>query len=79
MSNLIRFPTTIRHPPDNGDEWRLIRENLFLAAKLKSRERMIRYFAEGICEYANRSSDSYLAQEAQTFLRALEIDHDETA
>lgn len=78
MTNLIRFPTTIRHPPDTDDQWRLIRENLSLAAELKSRERMVRYFAEGICEYANRSGDSYLAQEAQTFLRALEPDHDKT-
>lgn len=74
MTNLLKFPTTIRRPPDN-DHWALIRENLTLSAKLKSHERMIRYFAEGIHEYANRSGDSYLAEEARTFLRSLELDH----
>jgi hypothetical protein len=71
MSNVIPLTNTIRPAPDDP-YWSVYRENMSLTGKLISQQRLMRYFAEGICEYANQRGDSYLADEAQRFLQLLE-------
>jgi hypothetical protein len=73
MAEIIVFPTSRTVPP-NADNayWSLLQDHMILSHRLKFALLLMRYFAEGIHEYANRSGDSYLAQEAQAFLQQLD-------